>query len=76
VLVVTKKHISTSNDITEEDEKIVGKLSTAAAKIAHERGIEGSGYRTVMNCNSDSGQMVFHIHMHMLGGRKLTWPPG
>ena len=76
VLIIPRKHIATTNDIAPEDEQVVGKLLTTAAKIAKDRGIDASGYRSVMNCNADSGQLVFHIHLHMLGGRKMSWPPG
>ena len=76
VLIVPKSHIATTNDIAPGDEAVVGKLLTTAAKIAKDRGIDASGYRSVMNCNADAGQMVFHIHLHMLGGRKFSWPPG
>ena len=76
VLVIPRSHIATTNDIAPEDEAVVGKLFTVAAKIAKDRGIDASGYRSVMNCNADSGQLVFHIHLHVLGGRKMSWPPG
>ena len=70
-LIVPKKHISTLNDIEEEDTELVGKLIRTAALLAKEMGIEQSGYRTLFNCNSDAGQIVYHIHLHMLGGKKL-----
>lgn len=76
VLIIPRKHIATTNDIDLEDEAILGKLISTAAKIAKDRGIDSSGYRIVMNCNADAGQMVFHIHLHLLGGRKMSWPPG
>ena len=76
VLIVPKKHISTLNDIDENDFNIIGKIHLAANKIASERGISESGFRTVFNCNKDAGQAVFHIHMHLVGGRKMNWPPG
>ena len=69
--IVPKKHISTLNDIEEEDTELVGKLIRTAALLAKEMGIEQSGYRTLFNCNSDAGQIVYHIHLHMLGGKKL-----
>ncbi|MCA9882903.1 MAG: histidine triad nucleotide-binding protein [Anaerolineae bacterium] len=71
VLIVPKKEIATVNDVTEEDEVALGRLFTAAAKIAEENGIAASGYRLMVNCNKDGGQEVFHIHMHLLGGRNL-----
>ena len=73
-LVIPKKHIATVNDATEEE--IMGKLSIAASNIAKERGFAEQGYRLVMNCNNDGGQTVSHIHLHCLGGRQMTWPPG
>ena len=73
-LVIPKEHISTPNDAT--NETLLGKLNTTAVMIAKERGFSESGYRLVMNCNSDGCQSVFHIHLHCLGGRKLNWPPG
>jgi histidine triad (HIT) family protein len=76
VLIIPRKHIATTNDLKTEDEALVGKLFTVAAKIAKERGIDQSGYRSVFNCNSDAGQMVFHVHLHLLGGRPMSWPPG
>jgi histidine triad (HIT) family protein len=76
ILIVPKKHIVTVNDIVEADASLIGRMVLAAAQIARGKGIDQSGYRLVMNCNADGGQSVFHIHMHLLGGRKLTWPPG
>lgn len=76
VLVIPRKHISTINDIEPADEAIVGSLYTAAREIAARDGIADDGYRAVMNCNEGAGQSVFHIHLHVLGGRPLSWPPG
>ncbi len=76
VLVIPRKHIATINDITPEDEAIVGSLYTAAREIAAAEGIADDGYRAVMNCNEGAGQSVFHIHLHVLGGRPMNWPPG
>lgn len=76
VLVIPRKHISTINDLDEGDRALVGDLYMAAKAIAAEDGIAESGYRAVMNCNEGAGQSVFHIHLHVLGGRGLTWPPG
>lgn len=76
VLVIPKKHIPTALDITEEDTALMGHLFRLAAKIAKEKGIAESGFRLVMNTNADSGQTVFHIHLHLLGGRHMHWPPG
>lgn len=76
VLVIPKKHISTSNDIQPEDAQLIGALYLAAKKVAEAEGIAEEGYRTVMNCNAGAGQAVFHIHLHLLGGRPMRWPPG
>jgi histidine triad (HIT) family protein len=76
VLVVPKQHIATLNDLGGEHEVLIGAMVRAAAKIAKDRGYDGSGYRTVFNCNAQAGQTVFHIHLHVLGGRPLSWPPG
>ena len=76
ILVIPKKHIATLNDLNQRDEGLVGKLIATAARIAKESGVAESGYRTVMNCNADAGQSVFHVHLHLLGGRVMRWPPG
>ena len=76
VLVVPRKHIATTNDLAAEDEALVGKLVRRAAAIAGENGYDQRGYRTVFNCNSEAGQTVFHIHLHLLAGTPLGWPPG
>lgn len=76
VLVIPKKHIATLSDLTPEDDGLIGELARRAAAIAQERGIAASGFRTVFNTNRDAGQTVFHVHMHLLGGRSLAWPPG
>ncbi len=76
VLVVTRKHIATANDVAPEDEALVGKLFRAGAAIAKERGFADTGWRAVMNTNRDVGQSVFHIHLHVMGGRHMVWPPG
>ncbi len=76
VLVVPKRHIATLNDLEPGDDPTVGELVRRAAAIAKERGIWAGGFRTVFNTNSDAGQTVFHIHLHLLGGRSLKWPPG
>ncbi len=76
ILIIPKKPIATLNDLQPEDEPLVGHLYTVAAKLAADLGFAESGYRTVMNCNADGGQTVFHIHLHLLAGRPLTWPPG
>ncbi|HKI77157.1 MAG TPA: histidine triad nucleotide-binding protein [Ignavibacteriaceae bacterium] len=71
ILIVPKKEIHTVNDVTDEDVLIMGKLFLVAKKLAKEKGISETGYRLVINCNEDAGQSVFHIHMHLLGGKKL-----
>jgi histidine triad (HIT) family protein len=76
VLVVPKQHISTLNDLSPADDGIVGEIVRRAAAIANERGIAAGGFRTVFNTNRDAGQTVFHIHLHLIGGRSLAWPPG
>jgi histidine triad (HIT) family protein len=76
VLVIPKRHISTLNDLQPEDGALMGKLYLAAAKVAEQEGIAESGYRTLVNCNAEAGQTVFHIHLHLLGGRRMNWPPG
>jgi len=75
-LVVPKKHISTNLDLREDDKTLRGHLFRVANKIATNKGIADRGFRLVMNCNPESGQTVFHIHLHILGGRRMHWPPG
>lgn len=76
VLIIPKKHISTVNDMEAGDEQVMGKLFSAAKIIATQQNISDDGYRLVVNCNEKAGQTVFHIHMHLLAGRSMTWPPG
>jgi len=76
VLIIPKKHISTSLDITDEDNVLIGHLFRLAGQIAKGKGIAEQGFRLVMNTNSAAGQTVFHIHLHLLGGRQMHWPPG
>ena len=76
ILIVPNRVIPTLNDATADDQMLLGKLLLTAQKLAREMGIADSGYRVVMNCNADGGQSVYHIHLHLLGGRKLTWPSG
>lgn len=76
VLIIPKLHIRTVNDLQEEHAKLVGKLYLAAKEIAENEGLTETGYRLVMNCNESAGQTVFHIHLHLLGGRVFDWPPG
>jgi histidine triad (HIT) family protein len=76
ILIIPRKHIATLNDLAPEDESLVGHLVAVGAKIARQRGHAEQGWRTVFNCNREAGQTVFHIHMHLLGGRTMGWPPG
>jgi len=76
VLIVPKKHIATLNDVEAEDAELIGQMHLAAKRLAVEAGFAEAGYRTVFNCNRDAAQSVFHIHMHLLAGRRMTWPPG
>ena len=75
-LVIPKKHIPTLNDLAPEDDALIGEMVRRAAAIARGRGFEARGYRTVFNCNREAGQSVYHIHLHVLGGRPFGWPPG
>ena len=75
-IIIPKKHIPTNLDIQETDKHIVGYLFQIANKIAREKGIAERGFRLVMNCNREAGQTIFHIHLHLFGGRIMYWPPG
>lgn len=76
VLVIPKKHLATLNDLGPDDTHLAGELLQAARQIAEMEGLAENGYRTVINCNAHGGQEVFHLHLHVLGGRPLKWPPG
>ncbi len=76
VLIIPKKHIATLNDLENDDTQRVGKLMLVAKHIANQEGYAEEGYRTVINCGEKAGQSVFHIHLHLLAGRSLNWPPG
>jgi len=76
VLIIPRRHIATLNDLTSGDDSLIGAMHRAAAQIAKEHGYADRGYRTVFNTNREAGQTVFHIHLHLLAGRGLTWPPG
>lgn len=74
ILIIPKKHIATLNDL--DDPALAGELLLVATKLAKQEGLAENGYRTIFNCNVDGGQEVFHLHLHLLGGRKMRWPPG
>jgi histidine triad (HIT) family protein len=76
VLVIPKKHVTTVNDFSDTDAALAGKVLLAGKRVASELGIAESGYRLVTNCNDEGGQLVRHMHLHVLGGRQMTWPPG
>lgn len=76
VLIVPRKHIATINDLEGEDAKIMGEMMMVAQEIAKTEGVAESGFRLVINTNDDAGQTVHHIHMHLMGGRNMAWPPG
>jgi histidine triad (HIT) family protein len=74
ILIIPKAHVATLNDL--DDELLAGQLLQAVAKIAKQEGLTDDGYRTVINCNKHGGQEVYHLHLHLLGGRQMHWPPG
>ena len=76
VIVIPKRHIRTLNDLSPEDAGLIGQMFLAARQVASDLGVADSGYRTLINCNRDGGQDVFHVHMHLLAGRMMGWPPG
>lgn len=76
LVIVPHKHIDTLNDLHEDDSELIGHMTQTAIKLAKQLNIADEGYRVVVNCNAGAGQSVFHIHAHLLGGRRLTWPPG
>lgn len=76
VLVIPRVHIATTNDLTPDNAAVLGKLYLAAKQIAADEGVAEPGYRMVMNCNPEAGQSVYHLHLHVLGGRAMAWPPG
>ena len=75
-LIIPRKHIATLNEVGDGDTVLLGHMIQVAKKLANDNNIAEEGYRIVMNCNPGAGQTVFHIHLHLLGGRRLTWPPG
>ncbi len=76
VLVIPRRHIATVNDMGPDDAELVGKLFLGAKHVAAQLGVAEEGYRLVMNCNRLAGQTVFHLHLHLLAGRAMQWPPG
>jgi len=76
ILIIPRKYIPTLNDIRSEDKELAGHMLYIAGQIAQQEGIAEEGYRLVINCNKQGGQLVFHLHMHLIGGRDLQWPPG
>jgi histidine triad (HIT) family protein len=76
VLIVPRAHVATLNDLDPAHDALVGAMVRRAAAIARDLGIDQRGYRTVFNCNREAGQSVFHVHLHLLGGRPMAWPPG
>jgi len=76
ILIIPRRHIATINEIEDSDVELVGMLVTAARDIAKQEGTDTAGFRVTMNCNKAAGQSVFHVHLHLLGGRKFAWPPG
>ena len=76
ILIIPRKHIPTALDLTEEDNDLVGHIYQVANRLARERGFSEDGFRIVNNCNERGGQVVWHLHFHLLGGRQMTWPPG
>ena len=76
IMVIPKYHIEKVSDLTDDNINLIGRLVLVAKNIAKERGVQESGYRIVINCNKDAGQEVYHLHIHILGGRKFVWPPG
>lgn len=76
LLLIPRKHIPTVLDVVDDDRHLIGYMHKIAGELAKERGVAERGFRLIMNCNSESGQTVFHIHLHVLGGRPMHWPPG
>lgn len=76
VLLIPRRHVPTVNDLAYADAELIGRLVLAGQRLASEEGIAEEGYRLVLNCNREAGQSVFHLHLHLLGGRRMKWPPG
>lgn len=76
ILIIPQKHINTINEVKSEDNELIGHMVQTAKLLAKEMNIAEEGYRLVINCNAGAGQTVFHVHIHLMGGRRFTWPPG
>ena len=76
ILVIPKRHIDSLNEMSTEDDQLIGEVVRRAALLAKDKGLSAGGFRTVFNTNRDAGQTVFHVHLHLMGGRSFTWPPG
>jgi histidine triad (HIT) family protein len=76
LLVIPRRHITSLNDNLEQDKELLGHMLTVVSRMAREQHVDGTGFRTVINTNAEAGQTVFHLHIHLLGGRRLQWPPG
>ena len=76
VLIIPKEHVTTTNDLNDSHKELIGEMLLTAKKLAFKYKIDKDGYRTVFNCNKKGGQAVYHIHLHLLGGRQMKWPPG
>ncbi|AKQ33762.1 histidine triad nucleotide-binding protein [Candidatus Coxiella mudrowiae] len=76
ILIIPRRHISTINDTSQADEQLLGHVITTAIQLARDNNMADAGYRLVLNCNRGGGQVVYHIHLHLLGGRQMNWPPG
>ncbi len=76
ILIIPKQHIASLNDLVSDDQLVLGKMVLLAQRLAAQEGLAEAGYRTVFNCNEEGGQEVFHLHLHLLAGRQMSWPPG
>jgi histidine triad (HIT) family protein len=76
VLIIPRKHIRSLNEVEEDDKQLLGHMMWVASELAEQEELDEDGYRVVINCNEHGGQTVYHLHMHLLGGRRLSWPPG
>ena len=76
IVIIPRKHVETMNDFTEGDSELLSRIMLVCQRIAADEGLSDDGYRVVMNCNKNGGQSVYHVHAHVLGGRRMSWPPG